>query len=65
VETYAIALPEGSGEIVINGAAARHFHPGDRVIIVAFCMTDEMVAPRMIVVDQQNRFVKSLVDPGT
>ena len=65
VETYAIALPEGSGQIVINGAAARHFHPGDRVIIVAFCMTDEMVAPRMIVVDQQNQFVKSLVDPGT
>ena len=65
VETYAITLPEGSGSIVVNGAAARHFHPGDTVIIVAFCMTDEPVVPKMIVVDQQNRFVRSLVDSGT
>src|SRR5438874_283905 len=43
IETYAIRLPEGSGQIVVNGAAARHFHPGDSVIIVAFCLTDEAV----------------------
>jgi aspartate 1-decarboxylase len=61
VETYAIGLPEGSGQIVVNGAAARHFHPGDIVIIVAFCLADEVVVPRMIVVDPQNRFVRSLV----
>ena len=41
IDTYAISLPRGSGQIVINGAAARHFHPGDKVIIVAFCLTDE------------------------
>ena len=63
VETYAIMLPEGSGQIVINGAAARHFHPGDTVIIVAFCMTDEAEPPKMIVVDEHNRFVRSLLDP--
>ena len=56
IETYAIELPEGSGEIVINGAAARHFHPNDKVIIVAFCLTDEAIAPRMIAVDERNRF---------
>ena len=60
IETYAIALPEGSGEIVVNGAAARHFHAGDRVIIVAFCLTDEPVTPRMIAVDEENRFVRDL-----
>jgi aspartate 1-decarboxylase len=65
VETYAIALPEGSGQVVINGAAARHFHPGDKVIVVAFCMTDEVVIPKMIAVDEENRFVRSLVDSGT
>jgi aspartate 1-decarboxylase len=65
VETYAIALPEGSGQVVVNGAAARHFHHGDTVIIVAFCLTDEVVIPRMIVVDEHNRFVRSLVDSGT
>ena len=62
IETYAICLPEGSGQIVVNGAAARHFQPGDRVIIVAFCLTDELVVPQMIVVDQQNRFVKRLIN---
>ena len=60
IETYAIPLPEGSGDVIINGAAARHFQRGDRVIIVAFCLTDEPVTPQMIVVDEQNRFVKRL-----
>ena len=61
IETYAITLPEGSGQIVGNGAAAHHFRPGDRVIIVAFCLADEPITPRMIVVDADNRFMKNLV----
>jgi aspartate 1-decarboxylase len=60
IETYAIRLPEGSGQIVVNGAAARHFQPGDRVIIAAFYLTDEPVTPQMIAVDEHNRFVKTL-----
>ena len=60
VETYAIALPEGSREIVVNGAAARHFHPGDRVIIAAFVLTDERITPRMVAVDENNRLVRHL-----
>jgi aspartate 1-decarboxylase len=64
IETYAIEMPEGSGQIVVNGAAARHFQRGDKVIIVAFCLTDEAVSPRMIVVDGLNRFVHDLVDGG-
>jgi aspartate 1-decarboxylase len=56
VETYAIAEPRGSGSIIINGAAAHLFAPGDVVIIVAFCLTDEPVEPRMILVDATNRF---------
>jgi aspartate 1-decarboxylase len=62
IETYAIPMPEDSGEIVINGAAARHFSRGDQVIIVAFCLTDEAIEPQMILVDDQNRFVRHL-DP--
>jgi aspartate 1-decarboxylase len=62
IETYAIEMPPGSGQIVVNGAAARHFHPGDTIIIVAFCLTDESIAPRMILVDEQNRFAGDLVD---
>jgi aspartate 1-decarboxylase len=65
IETYAIALPEGSGEVVVNGAAARHFHVGDRIIIVAFCLTDEEVTPRMIAVDERNAYVRSLAHAET
>ena len=60
IETYAIELPEGCGEIVVNGAAARLFQPGDVIIIAAFCLTDEPVTPRMIEVDSDNRFVRVL-----
>jgi aspartate 1-decarboxylase len=60
ITTYAIPMPEGSGQIVVNGAAARHFQPGDHVIIVAFLLTDEPVAPSMIAVDDQNRFARQL-----
>lgn len=60
IETYAIPLPAGSGQVVVNGAAARHFAEGDRVIIVAFCLTDEPVVPQMIAVDEQNRVERRL-----
>lgn len=60
IETYAIALPDGCGEIVVNGAAARMFQPGDVIIIAAFCLTDEPVVPRMIEVDSDNRLVRVL-----
>jgi len=62
IETYAIPLAPGAGEIVVNGAAARHFHSGDLVIIAAFSLTDEPVEPRMIRVDGRNRFAGDLVD---
>jgi len=62
IETYAIPLPEGSGEVVVNGAAARHFQPGDTIIVVAFCLTDEPVTSRMIAVDERNRLLRYLQD---
>jgi aspartate 1-decarboxylase len=60
IETYAIELREGSGDIILNGPAARHFHVGDKVIIAAFCLTDEVVVPRMVAVDERNRVVRTL-----
>jgi aspartate 1-decarboxylase len=62
IETYAIDLPEGSGEVAVNGAAARLFHVGDLVIIAAFAVTDEAIEPRMLAVDERNRFVRFLGD---
>lgn len=65
IETYAIALPAGSGHIIVNGAAARHFQAGDHLIIAAFCLTDEVVTPRMIAVDERNRFARFLSHEGS
>src|SRR5579883_596557 len=59
-ETYTIAGERGSGTICINGAAALHVSVGHRVIIAAFALTDEPVDPKVILVDENNRFVKRL-----
>ncbi len=62
IETYALPAAWGSGAVVLNGAAARRFQAGDKVIIAAFTLTDEVVEPLMIRVDEQNRFVEWLGD---
>ena len=63
-ETYAVAGPRGSGTICINGAAAHLVHVGDQVIIMAFAYVDAaeaaVLAPRIILVDERNRMVRSL-----
>jgi aspartate 1-decarboxylase len=64
IETYAIPLAPGSGKVVVNGAAARHFHRGDKVIIVAFVVTDERIEPRMFLVDSNNAFAGWLPSEG-
>ena len=59
-ETYAIPGPKRSGTICINGAAAHLCKPGDKVIIVAFVLTDEEITPKMVLVDDQNRFLRNI-----
>jgi aspartate 1-decarboxylase len=58
-ETYVLAGGKGSGEICLNGAAARKAQPGDLVIIAAFGWQEEQSAhhyrPRVVMVDAQNR----------
>src|SRR6266853_644621 len=44
-ETYAIPGPKGSGEICLNGAAARLGVVGDKVIIISSSMVDEIDVP--------------------
>lgn len=39
-ETYAIPGPRNSGEITLNGPAARKVHKGDVVIIIAYGLLD-------------------------
>lgn len=40
-ETYVIEGEPGSGEMCVNGAAARLVQPGDRVIVIAYGIYDE------------------------
>ncbi len=55
IETYAMAAPEGSGTICLNGAAARKFMKGDKIIISAFEISDSPNKPRIVFVDEKNR----------
>ena len=38
LETYAIPGPRGSGEVTLNGAAARKVSPGDILILMAYAI---------------------------
>ena len=40
-ETYTIAGERGSGEVTVNGAAARLVHQGDTVIVISYGAYDE------------------------
>ena len=57
-ETYVIEGRRGSGEICINGAAARLVHPGDKVIIVSYASYEEAelerFSPVVVTVDESN-----------
>ena len=56
-ETYVI--PGGPGDVVLNGAAARLVHPGDKVIVITYAQYDEAELanhePRVVHVDEQNQ----------
>lgn len=62
IETYVIKGEADSGVICLNGAAAHHFLPDDKVIIMAYAlMTPEEYEnhlPQVILVDDNNRVIK-------
>jgi len=57
-QTYAIEGKTGSGEIVLNGAAARLAAMGDIVIILTYCTVSEeeahSISPVVVYVDASN-----------
>jgi len=59
VETYVIKGKKGSGDICINGAAARLAEKGDKVIIVSYGFVDSSetskAKPRIVKVDANNK----------
>ncbi len=58
-ETYVIRGREGSGEVVLNGAAARLGEVGDEIIIAAYTWIKEEDIPhlrvRLVYVEEDNR----------
>jgi aspartate 1-decarboxylase len=56
-ETYVIS--GGPGDVIVNGAAARLVHHGDRVIVISYAQYDEAeleeYAPKVVHVDSRNR----------
>ena len=56
-ETYVIR--GGPGDVVINGAAARLVHTGDKVIVISYAHYDEAeleaYEPLVVLVDEANR----------
>jgi aspartate 1-decarboxylase len=59
LETYVIPGEENSGEIGVNGSAARHVQVGDILILAVFCHMDAAEAaqhhPKVVFVDELNR----------
>lgn len=59
LETYAMPGRRGSGEICLNGAAARMASVGDLVIIISYAIIEDSEAhsikPKIIFVDDRNR----------
>lgn len=57
--TYAIAGEEGSGQMQVNGAAARLVQRGDIVIVFSYAIyteaETEIFEPRLIAVDAHNK----------
>ena len=58
-ETYLIEAQAGSGEVVLNGGAARLVAKGDKVIIIAYAQMQDAEArdcrPKVVMVDGSNR----------
>lgn len=55
LETYAIPGPKGSGEITLNGAAARKVAKGDVLILIVYCFME---------LEEAKKFKPSLVFPN-
>jgi aspartate 1-decarboxylase len=64
METYVIPGQPGSGEICLNGAAARLVQPGDVVIIMAYGMVTDDEArtqrPRVAIMNKDNTIARLL-----
>ncbi len=63
LQTYAIEGEKGSGEVCINGPAARLVSRGDTVIILSYAVVGDeearSIEPKLVYVNEQNAIVPS------
>lgn len=63
-ETYVIEGRRGTGEVCLNGAAARLVQPGDTIIVISYAWLEEAAArehvPNVIVLGRNNRIEQVL-----
>jgi aspartate 1-decarboxylase len=68
-ETYTIAGERGSGEMKVNGAAARLVHRGDTIIVISYGGYDpdelENYQPRVVHVGAENQIIQVDQDVAT
>ena len=62
IETYAISGKAGSGQICLNGPAARKGFVGDEIVIVAYALVEDKkagkISPKIVFVDGKNKIRK-------
>jgi aspartate 1-decarboxylase len=59
LETYVLPGEAGTGRILINGGAAHRIKKGERLTIMAFALSETPVEPVKLVLDAENRIVRS------
>jgi len=61
-QTYVVAGKRGAGDICLNGPPARHFQPGDRVIILAEGLIEPSeikdINPVVVFVNEKNEAIE-------
>lgn len=66
LETYVIPGVPGSGDMCLNGAAARLVQPGDKIIVISYGMYDRAEqaehTPTVVILDDFNQPTNTLVD---
>ncbi|HEY69579.1 MAG TPA: aspartate 1-decarboxylase [Anaerolineae bacterium] len=60
LNTYVIPGEKGSGMIGMNGGAAHRIKAGEEIIIMGFELADEPLDPKIVLVDEANRFLRYL-----
>jgi aspartate 1-decarboxylase len=68
-ETYTIAGSPGSGDMQVNGAAARLVHRGDTIIVISYGIYDpddlDHYVPRVVHVNDRNEIIAVDAQPAT